>query len=80
MDSNKKINIQICNGKCIISECDSNSAFKVKKDLMMSLNSIEDISMTISQSIESKYNFNIQKNSNVKKEELKISYKRIFFF
>ena len=79
MDSNKKINIQICNGKCIISECDSNSAFKVKKDLMMSPNSIEDISMTISQSIESKYNFNIQKNSNVKKEDLEISYKSIFF-
>ena len=79
MDSNKKINIQICNGKCIISECDSNSAFKVKKDLMMSPNSIEDISMTISQSIESKYNFNIQKNSNIKKEDLEISYKSIFF-
>ena len=79
MDSNKKINIQICNGKCIIRECDSNSAFKVKKDLMMSPNSIEDISMTISQSIESKYNFNIQKNSNIKKEDLEISYKSIFF-
>ncbi len=79
MDSNKKINIQICDGKCIISECDSNSAFKVKKDLMMSPNSIEDISMTISQSIESKYNFNIQKNSNIKKEDLEISYKSIFF-
>ena len=79
MDTSKKINIQICNGKCIISECDSNSAFKVKKDLMMSPNSIEDISMTISQSIESKYNFNIQKNSNIKKEDLEISYKSIFF-
>ena len=79
MDSNKKINIQICNGKCIISECDSNSAFKVKKDLMMSPNSIEDISMTVSQSIDSKSNFNIQKNSNIKKEDLEISYKSIFF-
>ncbi len=79
MDTSKKINIQICNGKCIISECDTNSAIKVKKDLMMSPNSIEDISMTISQSIESKYNFNIQKNSNIKKEDLEISYKSIFF-
>ena len=79
MDSNKKINIQICNGKCIISECDSNSAIKVKKDLMMSPNSNEDISMTVSQSIDSKSNFNIQKNSNIKKEDLEISYKSIFF-
>ena len=79
MDTSKKINIQICNGKCIISECDSNSAIKVKKDLMMSPNSIEDISMTVSQSIDSKSNFNIQKNSNIKKEDLEISYKSIFF-
>jgi hypothetical protein len=79
MDTSKKINIQICNGKCIISECDTNSAIKVKKDLMMSPNSIEDISMTVSQSIDSKSNFNIQKNSNIKKEDLEISYKSIFF-
>ena len=79
MDTSKKINIQICNGKCIISECDSNSAIKVKKDLMMSPNSNEDISMTVSQSIDSKSNFNIQKNSNIKKEDLEISYKSIFF-
>ena len=45
----------------------------------MSPNSIDDISMTISQSIDSKNNLNIQKNSNIKKEDLEISYKSIFF-
>ena len=35
----------------------------------MSPNSIDDISMTISQSIDSKNNLNIQKNSNIKKED-----------
>jgi hypothetical protein len=74
MDSNKKITIQILNGKCIISECDLNNSYKGKNDLIMSPNSIDDISMTISQSID-----NIQKNSNIKKEDLEISYKSIFF-
>ena len=74
MDSNKKITIQISNGKCIISECDLNNSYKGKNDLIMSPNSIDDISMTISQSID-----NIQKNSNIKKEDLEISYKSIFF-
>lgn len=79
MDSNKKIIIQILNGKCIISECDLNNSYKGKNDLIMSPNSIDDISMTISQSIDSKNNLNIQKNSNIKKEDLEISYKSIFF-
>ena len=79
MDSNKKITIQISNGKCIISECDLNNSYKGKNDLIMSPNSIDDISMTISQSIDSKNNLNIQKNSNIKKEDLEISYKSIFF-
>ena len=79
MDSNKKITIQILNGKCIISECDLNNSYKGKNDLIMSPNSIDDISMTISQSIDSKNNLNIQKNSNIKKEDLEISYKSIFF-
>ncbi len=74
MDSNKTIIIQISNGKCIISQFDLNNSYKGKKDLIMSPNSIDDISMTISQSID-----NIQKNSNIKKEDLEISYKSIFF-
>ena len=77
--SNKKINILICDGKCIITKCDTNSASKIKKDIIKSPNSIEDISMTISQSIDSKINYNAPKNSNIKKDDLEISLKSIFF-
>ena len=77
--SNKKINILICDGKCIITKCDSNSSSKIKKDIIKSPNSVEDISMTISQSIDSKINYNAAKNSNIKKDDLEISIKSIFF-
>ena len=77
--SNKKINILICDGKCIITKCDTNSSSKIKKDIIKSPNSIEDISMTISQSIDSKINYNAPKNSNIKKDDLEISIKSIFF-
>ena len=77
--SNKKINILICDGKCIITKCDTNSSSKIKKDIIKSPNSVEDISMTISQSIDSKINYNAPKNSNIKKDDLEISIKSIFF-